>query len=404
MAPIEVIDSDTHVTETPDLWTSRLPAKWRTKAPRVSPDPVTSQLRWHVGEKWLTPVGQYSHAGWHEFPPGAPPTLEQADPACWDPKARLARMDEYGITAQVLYPNIMGFESLTFMADDDTAFALACVCAYNDFTTEFASTDPGRFIPITVVPFWDREATLAEIRRCTDMGHKGVLWANKFEQAGLPSFVDPYWDSTYAACQEMNLSMNFHIGFSNKAATTDEGRFLDEYLLSPKGTREKPPPGDAAVKTIRQGIPLLMGNSATIITLLTSEVCEKFPTLKFVSVESGFGYVPYLLEAADWLWYVNGARDAYRERLLPSEYFKRQCYGTFWFEQKTLSVLEEYPENFMFETDFPHPTSLAPGPGSYAENPLTKIERDIVARLSPTTARKVLYENASTVYNHTVSG
>jgi predicted TIM-barrel fold metal-dependent hydrolase len=201
----------------------------------------------------------------------------------------------------------------------------------------------------------------------------------------------------------MNLSMNFHIGFSNKAATTAEGRFLDEYLLSPKGTRENPPPGEDAVRIIRQGIPLLMGNSATIIALLTSDICERFPTLKFVSVESGFGYVPYLLEAADWLWYVNGARDAYRERLLPSEYFKRQCYGTFWFEQRTLSVLEEYPDNFMFETDFPHPTSMAPGPGSYAENPLTKIERDIVARLSPTTARKVLYENAATVYNHTLS-
>lgn len=30
-----VIDCDTHVTEPPDLFTSRLPAKWQDQAPRI---------------------------------------------------------------------------------------------------------------------------------------------------------------------------------------------------------------------------------------------------------------------------------------------------------------------------------------------------------------------------------
>ena len=50
--------------------------------------------------------------------------------------------------------------------------------------------------------------------------------------------------------------------------------------------------------------------------------------------------------------------------MLPSEYFRRQCYGTFWFERLTLPLLETYPDNFMFETDYPHPTSIGPGPAS----------------------------------------
>jgi hypothetical protein len=44
-----IIDSDTHVTETPELWTSRAPASMRARVPRV----VTSAngvQRWMVGE------------------------------------------------------------------------------------------------------------------------------------------------------------------------------------------------------------------------------------------------------------------------------------------------------------------------------------------------------------------
>ena len=52
----------------------------------------------------------------------------------------------------------------------------------------------------------------------------------------------------------------------------------------------------------------------------------------------------------------------YPKRLLPSEYFRRQVYTMFWFEQTTLGLLEKYPDNVMFETDFPHPTSLTPTP------------------------------------------
>jgi predicted TIM-barrel fold metal-dependent hydrolase len=402
--PVKIIDTDTHVTEPTDLWTSRLPQKWRDKAPQVAPDPATNELRWHVGDTWLTPVGLYSHAGWHEFVPGAPPSLDDADPACWEPTARLRRMDEYGIWAQVLYPNLMGFESLTFMAQDDTDFALACVYAYNDFTTEFASTSPERFIPITVVPFWDVDASLAEIERCAAMGHKGLLWANKFEQAELPSFVDRHWDPVYRMCEEMGLAVNFHVGFSSKSRKdTPEAReansAFNRILSGAHGTRENPPPGEAALNIVRDGIPMLLGNAYTIIHLLTSDTCERFPTLKFVSVESGFGYVPYLLEACDWMWQNSGAGDAYKDRMLPSEYFVRQCYGSFWFEQKTLPLLSEYPDNFMFETDFPHPISMSPGPGSYADHPGDRAQRAVIDRLPEELARKVLHDNAASVYN-----
>jgi len=84
--------------------------------------------------------------------------------------------------------------------------------------------------------------------------------------------------------------------------------------------------------------------------------------------------------------------------MLPSEYFRRQCYGTFWFERKTLPLLETYPDNFMFETDYPHPTSMSPGPASPAERPADHI-RSAFARVPDDVARKALHDNAAAVYH-----
>ena len=62
--------------------------------------------------------------------------------------------------------------------------------------------------------------------------------------------------------------------------------------------------------------------------------------------------------------------------LLPSEYFRRQMYGSFWFEQASMrSAVEQLGADcILYETDFPHPTSMAPGPATTAVSP-----RDYIA-------------------------
>ena len=393
-----VIDGDTHVIETPELWTSRLPKKWRDDAPRVDPD--GSVLRWRVGDVWLNSVAHSAHAGWRDFTPSNPPSLEEADPSTWQPVARLAKMDEYGIAAQLLYPNILGFDSTTFLGHRDQEFAFACIRAYNDFLTEeYYQLAPDRFIPITVIPFWNLEASLAEIKRCREQGHKGVLVANRYERAGLPSFVDSVWDPLYALAQEMGCSVNFHVGFQsanpNVEMTSAELLLIREVQQQ---IREDGRNREARATYARLTIPVFFGNAETITALLTSDICERFPKVNFVSVESGFGYIPYLLEAIDWQWEATGARATFGDRLLPSEYFRRQCYGTFWFERSPLSLLEHFPDNFMFSTDFPHSTSLSPGPASPAEMPMVHANKAF-AGLPDEVVRKAVHGNAARIYH-----
>jgi predicted TIM-barrel fold metal-dependent hydrolase len=119
-----------------------------------------------------------------------------------------------------------------------------------------------------------------------------------------------------------------------------------------------------------------------------------------VSVESGFGYVPFVLDSLDWQWRNSGAGERYADRMLPSEYFFRQVYATFWFEQEALPLLQRYQDNVMFETDFPHPTCLHAGRGSHSPMPDEIIRRD-TAIVGAEVMQKVLHDNAARVYHVT---
>src|SRR5579859_6233419 len=100
-----VIDTDTHVIEPYDLWTSRLSvSKWGDLVPHVKFDENLKEDAWYFGDSRISAAAGSAQAGWNQYPPLHPPNLDVVDRATWDPQARLARMDEFGIWAQVLYP------------------------------------------------------------------------------------------------------------------------------------------------------------------------------------------------------------------------------------------------------------------------------------------------------------
>jgi predicted TIM-barrel fold metal-dependent hydrolase len=382
-----VIDADSHILEPADLWTSRVASKYKDLVPRVEIEPKTNHSHWRIGDYWLWPAGYWAQAGFDQYPPLQPWEFEDVDPASYDAVERLKRLDEYGVDAQLLYPNVVGFQAPR-MLELGPELATICVRAYNDFLLEWASANIDRLIPIAMLPYWDREASVAEMKRCVELGHRGVLFANKFERVGLPTFSDPYWDPIYATAQDLGVPVNYHIGFALPEFAEE---FFGADLLAAKRTQ---------LETVRFNKALiaasmLMTQCDVVGRLVTSDLCDRFPRLDFVSVETGLGQMPFYLEALDWHWkaYGNPSRE-----LLPSEYFKRQCYGTFWFERSTLSLLAEYPNNFMFSTDYPHPTSLSPGPASSAV-PAKQHIAEAFADVDPLLAAKALNGNAARVYS-----
>ncbi|MET1048665.1 MAG: amidohydrolase, partial [Acidimicrobiales bacterium] len=170
---IRVVDTDSHVIEPADLWTSRVASTWGDAVPQVAVRPGGSgRERWRVGDHWLHQPGVFGVVGWPEYPPSTPRTYDDIDPGGYDPHVRLQRLDEYGLQAQVLYPNLIGFETHAFI-DLGPELSLECTRAYNDFLVDFAAADPNRLLPVGMVPFWDLAAAVEEIQRCREIGHRG---------------------------------------------------------------------------------------------------------------------------------------------------------------------------------------------------------------------------------------
>lgn len=379
-ATTPIIDVDSHVLEPPDLFLKRLPKKWLDDAPTTVLDERTGTERWIVAGKSAMGAGTYAAAEWNGFWPSRPPRFEDAAPGSWDPAARLEWMDRCGVQAQVLYPNLLGFHVWAFLQLDED-LRLACVRAYNDFQAEFASAAPDRLIPLDYLPWWDLDESIKEVERCVEIGHKGINLGFEFEKLGYPRLRDPHWEPLLRCIETAGLSVNFHVGFNSQSeqdntAITDLQDTLDI----------------AKASTL-----FFLGNISCVAELIMGRICQRFPDLKFVSVESGFGYIPYLLEALDWQFVNMGGQVTYPDFLLPSEYFTRQIYATFWFERHLVGSIDLYADNLMFETDYPHGTSLSPGKNSFAKPARQTVEENL-AGVPDEIVRKVIYANAAKVY------
>jgi predicted TIM-barrel fold metal-dependent hydrolase len=374
-----VIDTDTHVTEPADLWTSRVPARWAERVPRV--ERVGAKDVWLLDGKPVGFPGIFSMAGFPGSFPDFPDTYDDIPRAAWDATARLAHMDGEGIQAQVVYPNVGGFGSGRFLSLGEPELMLACVQAYNDFLAEWCSADPARLVPVMATPFWDVAQTVAEIERAAGLGHRAVLLCSVPQAFGQPVLSHPHWDPVWAAARDAGLSISFHIGAG------DLGDLLND--ASGMGVR---------TNFARASALYFMDNSRCIAEIIFGGACHRFPELRFVSVESGAGWIPAFLEGLDWQWQNSGVRREHPEYdLLPSEYFRRQIFGCFWFEQGIAHALQAYPENMLYETDYPHPTCMAPNeatpathPRDYAEAALGGVPDAVLAR--------VLHDNAAGLY------
>jgi len=378
MSKYTIIDVDTHVTETPELWTSRAPASIRDKVPHIVTAANGTQ-RWVVGSgKAIASPGMSATAGVGSFK-HPPKSFEQMHPAAYDAKARLKYMDEMGIWAMVMYPNVGGFGAQQFLKLDDPELMLTCVRIYNDWQTEWASADSRRLLPITSIPFWDVAAAVKEIRRCAAMGHKGILFTGEPQYYGQPLIGDPHWNPLWEVAVELDLPISFHIGSGDMAEGLVKTRVATY--------------GRMAAFT-ELAVDIFLRNGMQLNDLLMSGVLVRYPKIKFVSVESGIGWIPFMLEAMDYQFKGNSVTEEHPEfDLLPSEYFARNVYACYWFEQTAPRRLIDKvgADNIMFETDFPHPTSL------YGEEVHACIKSGL-SDCEESVRRKILWGNGQKLY------
>jgi predicted TIM-barrel fold metal-dependent hydrolase len=374
------IDADTHITEPGDVWTSRLPAKFRDAAPHMhrSEDGVDV---WRFGRsERAIPVGATAVAGWKDPFPSIPKNLDECPPAAYDAKARLAYMDEIGAWAMALYPNIGGFGSETFLGLDDPELMLACVRAYNDWLIEWIEPDPRRFIPVMATPFWDVEAAVAEIHRCRDLGHRAILFTSAPQDFDMPFIGDPHWNPIWAAAQDVDLPISLHIG---------SGDFQDQLLQPGRFAAH-----GIGASTVSGSMSILLANGIQLMDIVMSGVLPRNPKLRVVSVESGIGWLPFVKEALDHGFdYANVRQERPEFERHPSEYIREQIWACTFFEEfavhKELDAIGA--DRVLFETDYPHPICL------YGDEVRNKIDAAF-GDLDEATREQILFSNAAQLY------
>jgi predicted TIM-barrel fold metal-dependent hydrolase len=405
---IRVIDVDTHLTEPADLWTSRAPKAYRDRVPRVEfvKGSAAAQMKGShvVSEHWMAKAWRQSEEAkpmWVVdtdvilgFAGGASVInaenvkvkgsqfinwpLTEVSPAASYVAPRLSIMDEVGIWGQIVYPNAVGFGGQEFASIADPKLRSLCATIWNDAMAEMQEESSGRINGMGLVPWWDRDLAVSEIQRIHDLGLHGVNTNADPQNQGLPDLGDRYWDPMWEACAGLGLPVNFHIGASVSQST-----------YSGNGPW---PSHDNDTKLGLASALLYIGNARVLANFIYSGLLDRHPALKVVSVESGIGWIPFILEALD---YQAGENNIDHLELKPSEYFKRQIYACFWFEGAASDFLNTVRllgvENCMFETDFPHPTCLYP-------RPLDGIA-ELLEGTDYESRRKLLGGNAARVYN-----
>src|SRR5712692_5870796 len=349
LAGATVVDCDTHYTEPPDLWTSRAPARFKDRVPHMQL--ANGASRWFIeGDKEFGTVGTtvIDAVGAKVYGKLSVETFEQVNRAAWDAKARLQMMDQLGIWAHIAYPNAAGFSSTKFMHTvEDPALRLACIQLYNDAIAEWQAQGEQRLFPQALLPVWDIDATLNEARRAVEeLKLTGFTISDRPETLGLPAYDAPFWAPFWEYCHAQRVPLNFHIGGSSG---------IDAFQLpwSSYGFERKL----AIAATM-----FYLSNAATLANFLLSDLFDRYPNLKLVSVESGIGWIPFVLEALEYQLDEMIPTECAHLQRRPKEYFRDHIYACFWFEDfgPRSMIAAIGADNILFETDFPHPTCLYP--------------------------------------------
>jgi len=331
------------VVEPPDMWQRYLPAEFHDRMPKLVKDPKG-------GDAW-------------ELVPGAPPmalglvtnrgewgkryednewygsSYDEIRKGAYDGKERLVEQDIDGIDAEVLYPSqrTMG----AFMAQEDDAYHLAGVGAYNQWMQEeFSAADPSRLLGMYQIPGVDIDSSLAAFREAKQLGARGVIIsAFPSGNAKLSEADDPFW----AAAEAEQLPVHIHSGLS-QAGKRKPGSF--KKAAAAVG-------GDRITMAAMGGA--IAGASDFVSRFIYSEMFDRFPALQMVMVECGAGWIPNFLEHMDDHWWRNRVWAGSKLKLLPSEYFHRNWKATFIREPFAMANRHWIGvDNLLWSNDYPH--------------------------------------------------
>jgi hypothetical protein len=242
-------------------------------------------------------------------------------------------LDRHGIAYAVLIPM-----SDVSIGIGNLSLAEALAQAVNDWQAARWLDVDSRLRASLVVSAEDAPAAVKEIeRRVTDRRFVQVQFSGRTQE---PMGRRKYWP-IYEACEANGLPVMTHaFGASGNPIT---GAGWPSYYLEDHG-----------------GPPFAM--QANIASLVMEGAFIRFPELRIVSVENGFGWVPSFVARMDRAWHILGG-EVPHVTCPPSKYIAENVYFTTQpVEEPDRSrsfgrLFDEFPafrDRLMFSSDYPH--------------------------------------------------
>jgi len=318
-----IISTDCHANEPADLWTKRIEPEFRDRLPRVETD--EKGVQWRVSEGYRPDrlrVGGFVGEDQLRVQAGA------------DPEQRIKDNAEDGVDVELVFPN----KGLAMWATPDPVFSMAQCRVFNTWAWEVFGAYKEQMIPVACLATGDLEGSMKEIERVAKLGYKCLtlpckpIWGA--HDVDHVNYNLPHFDPMWALIQECDLPMTFHVstGRAPRASRGNGGAIINYLTHSLSPTIEP------------------------IANLCASGVLERFPKLRFASVEAGIGWVPWLLDAMDEAFLKHHMWTRPKLQGLPSDYFRAHGGATFQEDPSGLKLAEEYDllDNFMWANDYPH--------------------------------------------------
>ncbi len=378
-APLRYIDSDGHILEPPTGMQEFAPAKYRDRIWHIETD---DEGEWVVfnGNRHRS-TGLAGTAGFAdedvERVRSGQLTYTQTRPSGWTASLRLKDMDMDGIELSVLYPTmLLGLQSLT-----DVEFGRVQARAYNEWCSAHLREGQGRLFGSGALPPMhhpsDVQAVADEIRYVATLpGMVSVVMRPNPAIEWRP-FNDPVYDPIWAAAQDTGLPIGFHPFLAADLPGACDGLKLAR-MRNPDGSyvslEEYEEMRNARLRQESQvALPNIyftqaIANPVDVMSALcfitSGGVAERFPGAKFIFLEANGGWLVPWLERLDhhmrkFPW------DVPWLKMLPSEYFKRQCWISFDPDETMLAFTAQSPlcgaDRIIWASDYPHPDAKFPG-------------------------------------------
>jgi predicted TIM-barrel fold metal-dependent hydrolase len=360
---------DDHAIEPADAFVRHYPESKKDQAPRIIEREDGLDVGCWNGKIYPT-IGLNAVVGRPRSEYGVEPTrYDQLRQGTYDPKARVDDMNVNGIIASLNFPTFPSFAGGVFIdaaAGGNRDGALLAVQGYNDWHVhEWCSTIPGRMIPLVLLPIWDMNETLKELDRMVKLGVHAISFPDNPALAGLPSLHNEYWEPLWKACSDHKIVINCHIGTGATAAHASDETPIDAWITT---------------------MPMSISNSAA--DWLFAKFWKRYPDLRMALSEGGIGWIPYLLERADFT-YEHHREWTFSnfEKERPSDVFKRHIITCFIDDQFGLKNMEYMnPDMVCYEADYPHSDTLWPNCPEYLFASLNGLSDEVI--------NKVTYQNA----------